>query len=185
MRIAHRKNVLFRDHAWWDTAVNLASGCGGFCHSELVFDNGESFTSTTEYAPATLVYPSAHDSIHLARTNGPLLRRIKMPDWEWQFTELDLTREQESEVYRWAVETIDQSIKDQAGYDWRGVLRFVFKFLKQHPQDWFCSEIVVAALQPIIAGPEQDIKTRTLLLSLFKVRPWTISPNRLFDLCHP
>lgn len=171
MKIAHRKNVLFRDKAWWDTAVNLCSGCGGFAHSELVFDNGESFTSTTEFDPATLVYPGVKDMIQLGRKNGPLLRVMKFPDWEWQFTELDLTDAQKLQVYRWCVETIDQSIKDQAGYDWMGVLRFVFKFLKPHKQDWFCSESVVAALQSVGLFPG--------------LKAWTVSPNKLFELCHP
>ena len=169
MKIAHRKNILFRDRAWWDTLVNLASGGGGFAHSELVFDNGESFTSTTEFAPATLVYPSATDLLHLGRKNGPLLRRINFPDWEYEFTVVPASPAQKLQVYQWCVETIDQSIKDHAGYDWAGVLRFVFKFLKQHPRDWFCSEAVVAALQ-----------TQGWFAH---IRPWAVSPNRLRELC--
>lgn len=170
MRIAHRKNVLFRDHAWWDTIVNIGSGCGGYAHSELVFANGASFTSTTDFSPATLVYPSVSYMTHLGRKNGPLLRRIKFPDWEWTFTKLDVTDSQELQVYRWCVETIDQSIKDNAGYDWCGVLRFVFKFMTEHPQDWFCSESVLAACQE--AG---------FFLGL---KPWTVSPNALRQLCN-
>jgi hypothetical protein len=170
MRIAHRKNVLFRDRAWWDTAVNLLSGCGGYAHSELIFDNGESWTSTTQFDPATLIYPSAPDMAALKRTNGPLLRQINFPGWEYDFTEVHLDDAQKLQVYRWCVETIDQSIKDQAGYDWNGIARFVLPWMKEHRADWFCSEAVVAALQT--AGMFRGLKA------------WTISPNRLWKLCH-
>ena len=167
MKIAHRKNVLFRDHAWWDSVVNLASGGGGFAHSELIFTNGESFTSTTQFERATLVYP--HRAFADPRKNGPLIRRIEFPDWEWAFTELNVTDSEELQVYEWCRQTIDDSIKARAGYDWMGVARFVFKFLKEHPADWFCSESDVAALQTI--GYFKDEKA------------WTVSPNKLWKLC--
>jgi hypothetical protein len=190
MKIAHRKFVFARDKAWWDFFVNLFSGCGGFAHSELVFDNGESFSSTTDFDAHTLVYPTARDAHHLGRTSGPIIRKIKFPDWEWQFTELDLTDSQKLQIYNWCIETIDQSIKDQAGYDYAGVLRFVCKWLKQSPRNWFCSEAVVAALQHGIrnAGMQektpQELPAPLLFLHAPRLRAWTISPNRLFDLCH-
>ncbi len=169
MKIAHRKNVFFRDHAIWDTVVNLCSGGGGFAHSELVFDNGISFTSTTKFDTSTVVYPSLDDPRAVGRKNGPLLRQIKYPEWEWEFTELPLSDSQKLQVYQWCVKTIDESLADKAGYDWAGVCRFVFKFLKEHPKDWFCSESVVAAVQQ--AGLFVDEK------------PSAVSPNRLRALC--
>ena len=169
MKIAHRKNVLLRDRAWWDTAVNLASGAGGYAHSELIFTNGQSFTSTTQFDPATAIYPPAKTWAILGRKNGPLVRQIEFPAWQWDFTELPVTDTQELWIWKWCVDMIDQSIPDQAGYDWAGVLRFVFKFMQEHPQDWFCSEAVVAACQQ--AGFFAGLK------------PWSISPNRLRRLC--
>lgn len=169
MRIAHRKNVFFTDGAWWDTLVNIASGGGGFAHSELVFDNGESFTSTTVFDPATLVYPTARDMAALGRRNGPMIRRIRFDQRQWRLTTLPATDEQKLRIYSWCVRTIDQSIADQGGYDWAGVARFIFSGLRENPHDWFCSEAVVAALQSEGFFPG--------------VRAWNVSPNRLWKLC--
>lgn len=169
MRIAHRKNVLFRDRAWWDTAVNACSGFGGFAHSELIFDNGLSFTSTTEYEPSTLMYPTHAEMVRLGRKNGPMIRRIEFPDSLWEFTELPLNDSQKLQCHQWCMEIIDRSIKDRAGYDWAGVMRFVFKFMHEHPKDWFCSEVVLAAIQPFDFWPQY--------------KPWTVSPNKLRALC--
>jgi hypothetical protein len=169
VRIAHRKNVLFRDRAIWDTVVNACSGFGGYCHSELIFDNGLSFTSTSRFDPATAVYPSAHFCVATGRHSGPVIRRIDFPSSLYDFTPVEVTDSQKLQVYRWCEQTIDQSIKDNAGYDWAGVNRFMFKFLPQHKEDWFCSESVVAALQTV--GYFRNLKA------------WTISPNKLWKLC--
>lgn len=167
LTIAHRKQVWFKDRAVFDSVIDACSGFGGYCHTELLFPNGESFTSTTKFDRATLVYP--HRAFADPRKNGPLIRRIEFPDWEWDFTRLPVTDSQLLQVYEWCQQTINESISDRAGYDWNGVLRFVFKFMKEHPKDWFCTESVVAACQQI---------------GLFTgVKPWTRSPNRFRKMC--
>lgn len=167
LRIGHRKNVWFRDHAMWDTFTNVFSGCGGYSHSELIFPNGESFTSTTEFDPKTATYPEPATAIK--RKGGPLLRRIGYPGFEWEYTDLDVADSKILQVREWCVKTIDDSIKDGGGYDWAGVMRFVMPWMKEHPKDWFCSESVVAALQTI--GYFEGEKA------------WRISPNKLHKLC--
>ena len=155
----------------WDGFVNAFSGFGGIAHSELVFDNGESFTSSSRFDPLDAIYPNPVFCRAVGRTGGPVIRHIEMPDHLWKFTELPLvTDEQKLHCYQWAKQTIDQSIKDNAGYDWRGVMRFVFKCIKQHPEDWFCTESVVANLQENV-GMFQGLDA------------WSLSPNKLYKLC--
>lgn len=54
-------------------------------------------------------------------------------------------------------------------YDWLGVLRFVFPFLKESKDKWFCSEICTKALQEI-KFLDQDIKA------------YKITPKKLYRL---
>ena len=156
MIIAHRKDVLFRDGEAWDTFTNIFSGFGGYSHSELVFSDGYAFTSTTK-GPAGLA-----GAQFFTRQEG-------YPSWEWSLTAVPATPEQEDAVRAWAAATVKESVTTGSGYDWAGILRFVFPWMKEHPNDWFCSEIVVAALQSIglFAG----------------LKPWKVSPNRLAKAC--
>lgn len=163
LKIAHRKDVLFTDHQWWDTVTNAFSGFGGFSHSELLFSSGVSFTSTTDFDPNTAVYP------HARKGGGPIFRQINFPESLWEISILPLNSAQEAEVMDWCMNTARESFESHAGYDWAGVLRFVCPWMKEHPQDWFCSESVVAACQT--AG-------------LFRNEvAWRISPNKLRKLC--
>lgn len=171
MQIAHRKDVLFKDwHGWrpevLDTATNLCSGCHGYAHSELVFDNGLSFTSSISYNPPTAFHPAPPA---IGRKNGPIIHRVDLTGDDWVFTDLDLTDSQKLQIWSWCVKTIDESLAAGAGYDFAGVLRFVLPFIKEHPQDWFCSESVVAACQSAGLFPGEQ--------------PWRCSPNRLAKLC--
>lgn len=167
LKIAHRRDV-WGDGELWDGLVDIFSGCGGTSHTELLFSNGESFSSFLEFDKKHTVYPSQH----FPRPNGgPQIRRIDFKPGVWVFTELDfITSEQEDDLYAYCKTVIDDSLKAQAGYDKAGVLRFVFPWMRQHPEDWFCTEAVQDACQK--------------KLGLFGNRkPWKDSPNSFFKIC--
>jgi len=168
MQIAHRRAVYFRDWSWkgieaWDGLIDLCSGCGGFCHTELLFKNGKSFTSTTQFDASTVVYPSPRSH------GGPIIRRINFVNREWLFTDVPVSDKQESEMYDACIKLIDESVAENGGYDFTGVARFVFPFMQEHKKDWFCTESVVHILQ-----------TKNFFRGM---KAWTISPNRLVKLC--
>jgi hypothetical protein len=159
IHIAHRKNVLFRDGTMFDTFTNLFSGCGGFSHTELVFSDGTSFTSTTTANKDTIFLPSS-------RTFGPMIRNISYPVWMWELTPLHMSEESEAGIKQWCEKTITESVEDKGGYDWAGIIRFVLPFIKEHKKDWFCTEAVIAALQS--AGWFPGLKA------------WQYSPNKFY-----
>lgn len=149
MKIAYRRNVLFKDHAWWDTATNLFSGCKGFSHTELYFDriNGQSYTSS--------------------RPEGPVIREVDYlshPDF-WEFEEIPCTIEEEWIVFFHAQYIRRQAAIEGGKYDDWGIARFVLPFLKQSEKDWFCSETTVDAIQQIGYLPGEEA--------------WRYSPNKL------
>lgn len=172
MKIAHRRAVYFRDWNWrtlpvWDGLIDICSGGSplfpGHCHTELLFDNGHSFTSTTRIDPATSIL-QANDH------NGPVIRRIEFKPGEWDFTELNLTDSQKLQLYRSCVELIADTAKEGGQYDFSGVARFVLPWIKEHKKDWFCTESCVDRLQQI---------------GLFTgLKPSATSPNKFFKLCN-
>lgn len=167
LRIAHRKDI-WGDRELWDGLVDIFSGCKGYAHTELLFSNGESFSSLFEFDKAHTVYPSA---CYYRPKGGPQLRRIVFKDGFWDYTNLpQISAEEEDNLYNYCKTMIDDSVVAQAGYDRTGVLRFVFPFMRQHREDWFCTESVEHACQKV--------------LSLFLGRDaWKDSPNSFKKLC--
>ena len=110
-------------------AINLLSGRRGFCHVELVFSDGMSFSSTT-------LDPGDGD-------DGVRFKDIRYSGGveKWAFHRLTVS-EYAERAMRAAAEVLEG-----APYDKGGVLRFLFPWLKEHPKRYFCSEVVVTVLQ--------------------------------------
>jgi hypothetical protein len=162
MQLAFRKNVWFSDWkrgAWpevWDTFTNVFSGCGGISHSEILFSDGLAFSAFAEVNPELLAYPPNGKT-------GPLFIRRPVYDAElWILVNIPATPEQEELARKKALEMSEEG----AGYDWRGLLRFVIPWVKDSPVNYFCSETSVIVLN-------------AAMLTIID-RPWTVSPNRLF-----
>lgn len=122
---------------WLDGAINAFSGFGGYSHAELVFSDGISFTSTSRGDDGSCIYADGRP-----KKDGT---RFKFIDYSlnpqrWTRVDVDLGRAAESYVFAWCVGELD------ARYDFAGCARFVLPFWGQHKSQWFCSEIVVAAL---------------------------------------
>jgi hypothetical protein len=167
--IGFRKAVLFQD--WerkhlpevWDTAVNVFSGFGGFAHSELIFDGGIAYSSLISFAGMDIVLPDEMSD----RKEGPAFfrRQYRLPLWE--FREIPCRPDQEWAVRQRAVQVVNEG----GGYDRMGCLRFVFPWVKDHPEDWFCSETTWDALQPAgLAGRYLPHKVHPN-----KMRRWSVS----------
>jgi len=61
---------------------------------------------------------------------------------EWDFISLDLTVTQAKKIQDWS------ALELGSGYDWLGILLTqTVNMNRQDPHRWFCSELVVAALQ--------------------------------------
>lgn len=169
VKIAHRRAIYLRDWSWkglelWDGLIDLCSGGNpfspGHCHTELLFDNGHSFTSTTKSDPACVIF---------GRPSGAQIRRIEFKPGEWDFTLLPLSDWQADQLYDECKNLVHISCLERAGYDYAGVMRFVLPWIKEHPKDWFCTESVVDRLQ-------------TVGLFLGQA-PHKLSPNACFELC--
>jgi hypothetical protein len=125
------------------TLIDLFSGRDGFCHVELVFSDGISFSSTT-------MDPDEGD-------NGTRLKRIAYnhPE-EWDFIELPMIPpEDEREIRAYA----EQLARENKGYDYRGALHHLFKWIKHDKTKDYCNEVVIKALQhrnyfPLLVGSE-------------------------------
>lgn len=116
MYFALKKPRTFVEHL-----INLLSGCGGYCHSELIFvSTGRALSSF----PGGGVQWVSHT----------------YPPDEWDLWDIG---------YEWAEDFIVEWAEREIGspYDFAGVARFVLKFLRQSRTAWFCSEIDVTAVQ--------------------------------------
>lgn len=98
--------------------IDAFSGFGGVCHCELVFANGDCFSSTLE--------------------EGVRFTRRDLTGWILE--PLDLTAGEEEIVRVFGQRELGSP------YDKWGVARFVLPFLKESPTAWFCSEICIAGL---------------------------------------
>jgi len=121
--------------------IDLFSGARGYCHVELEFDNQISYSSDSA-------------------DGGTRYKRIIYNPQEWDTYEFYSTSDQEAIVDAFCESELG------SGYDWRGVLNFRFPWEREHPDKWFCSEVVVAALH------------RVGLLTALK--PHKTSPNSLW-----
>lgn len=132
-----------------DRLINRFSGNAGYSHVEIVFSNGMFFTSSP-------------------RDGGVRLKVIKPDPNHWDFINLHLTTEQEQTIWDWALKQAEPNWpngKPSIKYDWNGVIGFLLP-LSDNPNDKFCSEECLEALQLIDWGPA--------------VRPITVSPNSLY-----
>jgi hypothetical protein len=125
------------------TLIDWFSGRDGFCHVELVFSDGVSFSSTT-------MDPDDGD-------NGTRLKRIAYnhPE-EWDFIELPMIPPADERVIRLYAELL---ARENAGYDYRGVLHHLFPRIKHSRRKDYCNEVVIKALQhrnyfPLLVGYE-------------------------------
>lgn len=122
-----------------DWLINWFTGREGYSHTEIIFPDGVFFSSSGE-------------------DGGVRFKLIPVNRLYWTVYRVSLTPE--------AVHAVRAFCRNQDGkkYDWCGVLGFVTP--THHAQGrWFCSEIVVAAMQH--AG-------------LFKnIKPWKVNPNVL------
>lgn len=167
LRIAHRRDV-WGDGELLDGLINIFSGLGGYCHTELLFSNGESFSSFVKFDRANTVYPAPH---YYRPKGGPQIRKIDFKLDTWAYTKLpDVSPEDEDKLYGYCKKLIDESVATQGGYDRLGVLRFVLKFMKQSERDWFCTEAVMHVLQKSL-GMFPDMQA------------WDYSPNRFNVIC--
>lgn len=129
------------------------SGWGWTCrftHSELVFSNGEWYSSRDINGTAFSVGPPHGDK----------------PEW-YDYVNIPMTPEEENRVMKWCEREIFNEDGSKCKYDLIGVLLsfFPIPIAWQNSKKWFCSEVCCAALQ--VAG----------WLSGFT--PATISPLRL------
>ena len=131
--------ALKRPQTFKERLINWLSGAGGFCHSELIFPTaGRALTSLPKTGVRWVIHTYPADL--------------------WELWDIG---------YEWAEDFVQEWARKEIGspYDWKGVFRFVLKFLRQSKCCWFCSEIDVAAMQQC---------------NLFRrVKPWKVSPNRL------
>lgn len=105
---------------FWDRVVRIVSR-GPYSHCELIFDP----------LPQLWVSAIAAEGVH-ANYHGD-------PDpAEWDLITIDCD-----------VAAVMKFIARELGsdYDWLGVARFVFPWLRQSRSRWFCSEFCAAALQ--------------------------------------
>jgi hypothetical protein len=152
------------DERWVDLGIKVFSGLGEFCHAELVFSDGVSFSSTARD-------PSL-DSAGNAKPDGTRFKRIDYsahPE-RWMLIPVGMPHgydgdegyaADEAAIRAFALSELD------ARYDYAGCFRFVVPFWRESPANWFCSEIVTACLQqvdhPAVRG----------------LTPWRVSPNEL------
>ncbi len=122
---------------------------GPFSHVELVFDRS----------------PGRYDLCFSSswRDGGVRFKRIHLDDErKWTLIELPVPREQAASVRQWCIRHLG------GRYDLPGVLAFKLPLVQQRLNWFFCSEVVVAALQQAgwFAG----------------AKPHRTSPNRLYRL---
>lgn len=134
--------------------IDSLSRGNGYCHAELVFSDGLAFSSTPK------------DELNARPAGGPRFTyKIAFNPDKWDIFPLDTNGTEERAIYKRARKIEAEARIDDGGYDEWGCYRFVIPFVREHPKDWFCSEVVVEALRGIVF-PE-DIK------------PWRVAPNDL------
>jgi hypothetical protein len=103
--------------------IDLLSGGDGFCHVELIFSDGLSFSSTTMDG----------------KPEGVRFKQINYSHPErWDIIDLpQITPELEAKGRAYAETLVGQP------YDRFGVARFVLPFMRQHATAWFCNEVVI------------------------------------------
>lgn len=117
--------------------IDAFSGGGGFCHAELLWDSDISYTAQP--------FSGTNYSRHVHRPQNWVVYDLPYCD--------------DGKIRMWC----DSEVGCE--YNFAGVMHFVFPFMAQNPKKWFCSEVVVAALQKVGMFPREVA--------------WRISPNKL------
>jgi hypothetical protein len=131
--------AFFRGDDIVDLAIKLWTR-GEFCHAEIVFRDGKYFSSTFK------------DNVRWRRDNDPII------EGKWVYINIPMTAAEEEIVRVFCEGQIGKK------YDICGALGIALP-LHQHKKQWFCSEILVAALQKV--GRFQHIKPH-------RVDPWRL-----------
>jgi len=97
---------------------------GPYSHCELLFSDNICFSSSW-------------------RDKGVRFKKINLLPDRWIAVEIPTTKEQEKNIRAWCKEREDKG----EVYDWWGIANFVLPFIKQKDDDWFCSEVCIAALK--------------------------------------
>lgn len=118
--------------------IDTFSGRGGFAHAELLWDSDISYTAQP--------------------MGGTNYARHNHLNCDWVVYELPEVCD-DGTIRRWCDSELG------CRYNFGGVMHFVLPFMAQNPKKWFCSEIVVAALQQVGLFPNEVA--------------WRVSPNRL------
>ena len=115
---------------------------GPYYHAEIEFSDGMRVESSAESNGVSIYTPKEDNYITV---------------------KFNILNANEDKVRKWCEEQMG------CKYDWFGVVRFVVPFVKQSSTRWFCSELIVAALQQI---------------GFFaNVKPHKLSPNDMFKVC--
>jgi hypothetical protein len=153
-----------------DNLIDALSGGGGFSHVELVFSDGQCFSSSTR--------DGCEGSDSQGRFNRPDGLRFTTIDFKpdrWKFFDIPASAEDEAAIRAWCEK---ETANRLARYDYPGVLAFVNWWSREHPAKWFCSEAAVAALQSRGAS----FLWRMRLWPIMGFKPPELSPNRLAKL---
>ena len=102
---------------WYSYPINWLSGNNGYWHSDLVFSDDYSFTSTI--SKGVILVPKAERKYQLEY---------------WDFFDIIITPEQEAQVRKNAESIVGSP------YDYLGVARWIIPFVGQSKTRYFCSE---------------------------------------------
>lgn len=163
--IAHRRNRPFWiDGTLYDSATNIFSGWHGYSHTELIFQDGFAFSSMVKSKEVR------GGCQFFKRTEG-------YPENLWRLTTLEMDSANYWKIYEKCCKLVDEQLENGGGYDVRGVLRFVFRWMDADKEDYFCSEACVEALR---VG---DYAPPTLCLAIKQLTPHKASPNTVAKAC--
>ena len=112
-----------------DKAINLWTGLYGYSHVEIIFSNGEAFSSSP-------------------REGHTRFKNIKFSNNKWEIIDLDIPKEKEEQIY-----LIAKKLEGKR-YDWKGIFlhQFIGRIIGwitgdysidkfQDKNKWWCSEI--------------------------------------------
>lgn len=127
---------------WVDKIIRFITR-SKYSHCELLFEDGRMFSSDAWYGGVRWNNNYTVDN--------------------WEVLEFDLPDYAYRSLISWCIS------KENSGYDYWGVARFVLPFIPQDPTKWFCSELCAAGLKFVGVIP-LDTKVSKL------------SPKGLFDI---
>ena len=143
--------------------INEATGRKGYCHTELVFADGSSFSSLADESSVDSKGNKKQDG-----TRFTIPGQIDFTDAQtWTVVGVPgVSEAQESLIKIWCSQQLD------ARYDWWGVMACGHVPLaREHPDDWFCSEVCTAALETVMQPTLVDPSVPKFII------PWQTSPN--------